>query len=150
VEVKVCQTERKENVRLLAGIRCSVGGLPDALLWCPSAGEPQHVSLKCETRESVEVRRMGTRHVADAQVVFVRQWGNEEEDAEAEGQLSTPHGVAVDSDHVYVCDSGNDRVQVFTKSDGALVRQLGSEGKADGEFKCPHGVAVDSGPRVCV
>jgi hypothetical protein len=45
VEVKVCQTERIEIMRLLAGIRCTVDLLPDALLWCPSAGEPQQVSL---------------------------------------------------------------------------------------------------------
>jgi hypothetical protein len=106
-------------MRLLPGIRCSVGGLPDAFLWGPSAGETQHVSLVCEAREareSVEVRRMGTGKM----------------DRERENGL--PHTTWLWTrnhvcNHVYVCD-GDDRVQVFTKS---------GHGQADGEFNCPHG-----------
>jgi hypothetical protein len=51
-----------------------------------------------------------------------------------------------DCNHVYVSDTSNHRIQVFTKADGAFVRQWGSEGQADGEFLEPHGLslAVDS------
>jgi hypothetical protein len=141
VEVKVRETERTESMHLLAGIRCTVSSLPDALLWCPSAGEPQQVALECEARETVVLRRMRTRSVANAEGVFVRKWGSE---GEADGIIVIPLGVAVDSEHVFVSDGGNNRVKVYSKADGAFVRQWGVEGDADGQFRIPEGVAVDT------
>jgi hypothetical protein len=44
------------------------------------------------------------------------------------GQMQTPWGVAVDENHVFVCDEY--RIQIFAKEDGRLVRELrqGAEG----------------------
>jgi DNA-binding beta-propeller fold protein YncE len=49
------------------------------------------------------------------------------------GQLSEPHGVAVDreDDLLYVADTGNDRIAVFDASTGAFIRAFGW-GVADG------------------
>lgn len=57
-------------------------------------------------------------------------------------QFSSPWGIAVDTNRVYVADPGNSRIQVFAK-DGTFVRQWGSFGGVFGQFNGPAGVAVD-------
>ena len=60
------------------------------------------------------------------------------------GQFRAPSGIAVDArGRVWVADTGNDRVQAFTR-DGALVRVLA------GRLKAPEGVAVDAAGHVYV
>ncbi|MGW5719486.1 NHL repeat-containing protein [Amycolatopsis sp. NPDC003865] len=60
------------------------------------------------------------------------------------GQFRAPSGIAVDvRGRVWVADTGNDRVQAFTR-DGALVRVLA------GRLKAPEGVAVDAAGHVYV
>ena len=60
------------------------------------------------------------------------------------GEFAFPWGVTCDSaGNVYVADSGNDRIQVFTAS-GKLLRKFGCFGKGEGELYWPVGVAVDS------
>lgn len=69
------------------------------------------------------------------------------------GQFAFPRAVAVDGQgRIYVADSGNNRVQVFS-ADGSFVRQFGSTCKLDtkegcqgdgrGQFNEPWGIAVD-------
>ena len=55
------------------------------------------------------------------------------------------HGqIAVGPDgKIYVSDSGNGRVQVFTPQ-GRFVRQFGSYGSAKGQFLSPYHLAVDA------
>jgi tripartite motif-containing protein 71 len=50
---------------------------------------------------------------------------------------------------VYVSDSGNARVQVFTEQ-GRFVRQFGSFGSRQGQFLYPFDIAVDAGGNVYV
>ena len=58
--------------------------------------------------------------------------------------------IAVGPDgKVYVSDSGNGRVQVFTPQ-GRFVRQLGSYGSGKGQFLRPSELAVDSAGNVYV
>jgi DNA-binding beta-propeller fold protein YncE len=60
------------------------------------------------------------------------------------GQFRAPSGIAVDTrGRVWVADTGNDRVQAFTR-DGSLVRVLA------GRLKAPEGVAVDAAGHVYV
>ena len=61
--------------------------------------------------------------------------------------LNAPTGVCVDPDGlVYVVDSGNHRVQVFTKT-GAYVRTIGTGEQGDGndQFDQPERVTIDPG-----
>ncbi len=59
--------------------------------------------------------------------------------------LSQPLAVAVDDDGlVYVSDTSNNRIQVFTE-DGRWVRKWGAHGKGPGQFDFPYGIAVRDG-----
>jgi DNA-binding beta-propeller fold protein YncE len=52
--------------------------------------------------------------------------------------------LALDGDdNVYVVDSGNNRIQKFTK-DGRFLAQFGTTGTGDGQFNMPWGIAMDS------
>lgn len=60
------------------------------------------------------------------------------------GNFSSPSGIATaPSGNVYVSDSGNNRIQKFTKA-GNFVTKWGSLGSADGQFSVPSAIAIDS------
>jgi DNA-binding beta-propeller fold protein YncE len=60
------------------------------------------------------------------------------------GQLNRPKGIALDDErNVYVADSNNHRLEVFTR-EGKFVRQWGGQGNLPGQFQEPWSVAVDS------
>ena len=62
----------------------------------------------------------------------------------AEGQISSPRGVVVAADGVYIVERDNARVQKFT-TQGALVWKTGSTGAGDGQLSAPVGLAVNGG-----
>jgi DNA-binding beta-propeller fold protein YncE len=76
---------------------------------------------------------------------------------DAKGQVGTdpgafwgPRAIAISpSGEVYVTDTGNKRVQVFTL-DGQFVRMFGGAGSEPGQFNEPVGVALDSAGDVWV
>jgi predicted membrane-bound mannosyltransferase/DNA-binding beta-propeller fold protein YncE len=60
-----------------------------------------------------------------------------------EGQLNQPRNLAIGPDgRLYVADSGNHRIQVFT-AEGEYVTSWGSFGNQPGQFNEPWGLAVD-------
>ncbi|MFA6198085.1 MAG: 6-bladed beta-propeller [Patescibacteria group bacterium] len=61
------------------------------------------------------------------------------------GQFNRPTGIAKAGDYIYVVDSGNNRVQIFRRTDGviAYLSTFGSQGSGDGQFVSPTGVAVN-------
>ena len=86
----------------------------------------------------------------DLDGVYLSQFGaadlNGDGDSEDDGEFDTPLGIALSPEHVYVVDSGNDRIQVFDY-DGSYVRQFGSAdldgpGDSSGEFLHPRGIEV--------
>jgi DNA-binding beta-propeller fold protein YncE len=63
-----------------------------------------------------------------------------------DGQLRAPNAVTVDKDdNIYVADSGNQRIQIFTK-DGKYLRNVNGskDGTGSSVFVNPRGIAVDS------
>ena len=71
---------------------------------------------------------------------YLAQWGTK---GSGPGMLNGPAGIAFDAnDDLYVVDSLNNRVQVFTKN-GEFLKTWGSPGSADGEFNRPWGIAID-------
>ena len=74
------------------------------------------------------------------QIKYVATWGG----------FNEPSGVDVDQHgNVYVADTNNNRIQVFT-SDGTFIRQWGSYGGNPGQFNCPNDLAVDNNGNVYV
>ncbi len=66
------------------------------------------------------------------------------------GEFNFPTHVAVDDrQQIYVTDSLNCRIQVFT-ADGHFVRTFGSPGDAPGHFSRPKGVAADRASHIYV
>ena len=57
------------------------------------------------------------------------------------GEFQANRGIAVNSTHILVADTGNDRIRVFDL-DGNFVSTFGSGGSADGQFKSPRDIAV--------
>ena len=64
---------------------------------------------------------------------FVRQIGV--------GCLSYPWGVTVNNKQVYVADTENHRISIFTL-EGQLIRTIGSRGSGPGQFNWPSAVAI--------
>lgn len=62
----------------------------------------------------------------------------------APGDFNRPEGLALDAqERLYVADSCNHRVQVFT-ADGTFLRAHGSAGTGPGEFSYPYDIRVDA------
>jgi DNA-binding beta-propeller fold protein YncE len=63
------------------------------------------------------------------------------------GQLRGPVGVCADDDVIVVSEYAVDRVSVFQRGDGALLRRFGSTGSGDGQLENPLGLCFMSGHR---
>jgi DNA-binding beta-propeller fold protein YncE len=63
------------------------------------------------------------------------------------GQLSGPAGVCADDDVIMVSELGADRISVFARCDGALLRRFATYGHGDGQLRAPLGLCFMSGHR---
>ena len=80
-------------------------------------------------------------------VQFVMAFGKP---GNADGKFNRPEGLAVDAqDRIYVADSCNHRVQIFS-SDGKWLRSFGKAGSGRSEFSYPYDVRVDGAGRIYV
>lgn len=57
--------------------------------------------------------------------------------------LSSPKGIVSDSEGIYICDSGNDRI-VKIDFEGNALFEFGSLGSLDGELQTPVSIALDN------
>jgi DNA-binding beta-propeller fold protein YncE len=87
---------------------------------------------------------------------YLRGWGSffdaQDDPAQAAtngGQFYGPRGLAFYNGELYVSDTGNERVQVFTP-DGAFVRMWGTTGSEQGNLLEPVGIAVAADGTVMV
>ncbi len=95
--------------------------------------------------------------VASDDFVFVADWGNNRVQVLTPrldfhsfvgvDQLSGPAGVCADDDVIMVSERGANRISVFKRSDGALLRRFGSKGSGDGKLSDPFGLCFISGHR---
>jgi DNA-binding beta-propeller fold protein YncE len=95
--------------------------------------------------------------IAPDDFVFVADYGNKHVQVltptldfhsfVGEGELDYSVGVCVNADVVVVSEVDVHRISVFSRLDGALVRQFGSEGSDNGQLCRPHGLCFVSRER---
>eukprot|EP00731_Ephydatia_muelleri_P008408 Em0004g746a len=66
-----------------------------------------------------------------------------------DGQFSSPYGIFIKGDVLYVADTGNHRVQKLTSS-GKFLHKFGQQGSGRGQFNGPDGVIIDSNNKLIV
>jgi ABC-type Fe3+ transport system permease subunit/streptogramin lyase len=90
----------------------------------------------CEYTDSERVQRF-TAHGEKC----LGAWGSL---GDQPGQFSRAEGLGIDAhDNIYVADSCNHRIQVFS-SEGKFLRQYGRAGSGPGEFSYPYDVRIDA------
>ena len=67
----------------------------------------------------------------------------------SDGQFSSPFGISIKGDVLYVADHGNHRVQKLTSS-GKFLHKFGQEGSGQGQFNSPVAVIIDSNNKLIV
>ncbi len=67
----------------------------------------------------------------------------------APGQLRSPYDVALRGNRLYVTESNNQRISVFTLA-GQFLDTFGTRGDGDGQFEQPRGIDIDNHGRVYV
>ena len=73
------------------------------------------------------------------------KWGAE---GCGDGQFNRPSGLVFDNDNnLYLVDSGNHRVQIFT-GNGGFLGKFGTFGADDGELNMPWGITLDRNQNV--
>lgn len=73
--------------------------------------------------------------------VFVSEFGAP---GVGQGQFDAPTGITLDAaGNIYVCDTGNNRVQKFDSGGTWLATFGGIAGNGDGQLNAPEGIAVD-------
>ncbi len=87
--------------------------------------------------------------LAGEEFVFVHAWGSE---GLEEGELYFPRDIAVDAagGMVFILNSGNNNVQVYTTIGERFLREWGSYGRNEGSLNYPHGIAVDKAGNVYI
>ncbi|KAL5496791.1 hypothetical protein EMCRGX_G013149 [Ephydatia muelleri] len=65
------------------------------------------------------------------------------------GQFSSPYGISIKGDVLYVADYGNHRVQKLTSS-GKFLHKFGQQGSGQGQFNSPVAVIIDSNNKLIV
>ncbi len=89
----------------------------------------------------------GRAAAADTTPQFVRAWGSL---GSGQGQFNYPGAIRVaKSGNVYVADTNNHRIQVFSNT-GEFLFMWGSFGTAPGQFQYPQGLAFDATGNVYV
>jgi len=73
---------------------------------------------------------------------LLHQWAGE---GTASGRFDRPTGIAVDGQgHLFVVDSGNNRIQELSSTTGKSLATWGTRGANSGQFRNPTGIAIDA------
>ena len=80
----------------------------------------------------------------------IHSFGTPNSGGSGDGQFSSPSGVAIRGDLMYVSEAGNSRVQKFSVSKRSFISKFGSSGKGEGQFSSPRGICIDPEGKVFI
>jgi ABC-type spermidine/putrescine transport system permease subunit II/DNA-binding beta-propeller fold protein YncE len=97
-----------------------------------------------ERVQRFRLKRTNPANPAACEVEFLGGFGHA---GTSSGEFNRPEGLCMDAqDRLYVADSCNHRIQVFS-SDGHFLRAYGKPGKGLGELSYPYDICVDKAGR---
>ena len=67
-----------------------------------------------------------------------------------DGQFSSPFGLLLVGDRLYVSDNSLHCVQYFSATTGGFIGKFGSNGNGEGQFSDPYGMATDGKGKILV
>ncbi len=95
---------------------------------------PAGIAIDDSIYTSDSIRSVG--HIFHADGRYDSVFGNS-----GEGQLSGPVGIAINTTHVIVADTGSHSIKIFNR-DGTYADTFGFSGSGNGQFNIPSGVAL--------
>jgi streptogramin lyase len=104
-----------------------------------------------QTPSDIAIAADGTKYVADVSRGMVYVFDARDHQTGTLGHANLkPTGVAVYQNELYVCDFNSQKVEVWDRGTGRVLRTLGGPGTGPGQFLKPLGVAVDAQGNVYV
>ena len=107
---------------------------------------PRYIAI--DSNGNVYVTSRNKLHKFGRNSEFVKSVGSGSRGSKP-GEFYYPLGIKVHHNQVYVCDSGNNRIQVFDL-ELTFITSFGTEGSGQGEYKGPNGLAFDSHENIYV
>eukprot|EP00731_Ephydatia_muelleri_P007931 Em0004g269a len=111
--------------------------------------------IQCKAPKSVAIHDNGDIYVGsrDGCIYVFDQTGQLKNTigsrGSGDGQFSSPCGISIKGDVLYVADTYNHRVQKLTSS-GKFIHKFGQKGSGQGQFNRPEGVIIDSNNKLIV
>jgi DNA-binding beta-propeller fold protein YncE len=104
-----------------------------------------------KTPSDIAIAPDGTKYVADigGDTVYVFDAQDRQTGTLGHANLK-PTGLAVYQNELYVCDFASQKVEVWDRATGKVLRTIGEPGTGPGQFLKPLGVAVDGQGNVYV
>ena len=97
-----------------------------------------------QTPTDIAIADDGTKYVADIGRGMIFVYDAQDRAAGVLGHKDLkPSGVAVRGDELYVCDFQTQKVEVWDRHSGQVLRTIGGPGGEPGQFIRPLGLAVD-------
>ena len=117
----------------------------------------------CDAQQVIECNNPLCVAIHDSGDIYVGSWDNciyvfdqrgqlkntIGSEGDGDGQFSTPYGIFIKGDVLYVADRDNDRVQKLT-SKGEFITIFGTHGSGQQQLNNPEAVIVDSNNRLIV
>ena len=112
-----------------------------------TSNQPYDVVIGDSGSGEIYVVDYGDRiHVLNQQGTIVRTIGSS---GSGDGQFSSPTGIAIRGDVLYIAEDSNHRVQKVSTS-GKFISKFGSYGSGEGQLYSPRGICLDCDGRVFV
>ena len=115
----------------------------------PVSHYPGDVAVDDDNNVYIAVHGYHCISVFDQNGSNIRTIGTAGGNGSADGQFSSPYGIALKGNIMYVADTDNNRIQKLSL-DGKFISKFGSSGSGNGYLNSPRGIDIDKNGRVFV